>query len=1075
MNKKILAFLILIFFSVGLFQGMPLHFKKESSIAHSAAYEAAATSCTYSGNATAQINTVTGEVQVKNLADSGSAEIVYSVPVSGVYNVNFTISSNQGGNLTLDSGSDKTTVEFNKGNRSINTMLILNSGNTTVNLQSDTEMNISNMKLSAVSSLYEAEAGERSGYAQILVNDSASNGAVVTQIGGPNTDLGSVTFSVYAPRSGRYGVMLSYLSYSSEHFYVEANGEQRKTVNLGSSVDDSSESNVNGMNSLEFDLKEGYNRIRVYSDCDKVIDLDCMTFFAPREIKENIYEDSTAKLMGSATRRKIYRAGDGYGISNIGPDGSAEFTVNTSSGTYELGIWYSAAEYRALEVYVDNKLADTIYCPITGEDFNIETVTTKVKLSSGKHVIKFANQYSQAPDIDKIQLIRSTEVSNSKKTTGVKEFKNDYVSIKYDMSTGKAEFFTGGQSKVDNIESVVKLESDDSLNTVVKSSDYTLRKIDITDLDDGYGKGKLYSVISNGVGLPEMVQSFYVYDTKPYVLVKVAVKSQNGLKSNFLAPITAMGDGSINIGEVDDGYSLFVPYDNDAWVRYRSDAFGGLSKSYWATSVFDNTSRHAIVTGSVDHDTWKTGTTSYTTGSGKINFLGAFAGIWSAKDTYDYLPHGSLDGTEIASPKMFLGYYDDWRDGMEAYGSANSYNVPMLEWNDGGVPFGYNSWYGQGSKVNYDESRDVSDFIAELQGNGFSDDNGVTFVNLDSYWDSFSDEQLKAFVEKCHANNQKAGIYWSHFVFWATDMSWKMGVPGYEYSYRDAALNDSDGGVVAMAKDSGNLPLDPTSDAMKARLKYYMQKFVDLGFEYLKIDFLNYAAIEGVHADPNVKTGMQAYNQALKMFCDFVDPSQFFLSYSIAPLFPYQYAHARRISCDTAANIGEIAYMMNSLNFGWWEDDTLYKYNDPDHISFSASAQEARTRYNSAVITGTLMLLSDSYKSEAMKDLTRKVVSNVEVNEIAKMGKAFRPIEGNVGQWATDAYTLETEDAFYIAVFNFEQLGNKTVKVSLKRAGLEGDKEYRATDLWDKTVSTIKNELSVNLLPSESTIIKIDK
>ena len=81
---------------------------------------------------------------------------------------------------------------------------------------------------------------------------------------------------------------------------------------------------------------------------------------------------------------------------------------------------------------------------------------------------------------------------------------------------------------------------------------------------------------------------------------------------------------------------------------------------------------------------------------------------------------------------------------MEAYGDANTRNIPMLEWKDG-VPFGYNSWYGQGSKVNYKESIDVSNFIKELGDNDFKGDNDVAYINLDSYWDSFSDDQLKQF------------------------------------------------------------------------------------------------------------------------------------------------------------------------------------------------------------------------------------------------------------------------------------------------------------------------------------------
>ena len=75
---------------------------------------------------------------------------------------------------------------------------------------------------------------------------------------------------------------------------------------------------------------------------------------------------------------------------------------------------------------------------------------------------------------------------------------------------------------------------------------------------------------------------------------------------------------------------------------------------------------------------------------------------------------------------------------------------------------------------------------------------------------------------------------------------WNMGVPGYDYTYRDAVLEEPNGGVAAIQKDSSSLPMDPTSDAMKARLDYIMNKFIDCGFEFLKIDFLNYAALEEI-------------------------------------------------------------------------------------------------------------------------------------------------------------------------------------------------------------------------------------
>ena len=69
------------------------------------------------------------------------------------------------------------------------------------------------------------------------------------------------------------------------------------------------------------------------------------------------------------------------------------------------------------------------------------------------------------------------------------------------------------------------------------------------------------------------------------------IESDKSISSNFLAPITAMGSGIVNIGEIDDGRTLFVPYDNDGLVRYRGDEINGRHISYWATSLYDNTSR----------------------------------------------------------------------------------------------------------------------------------------------------------------------------------------------------------------------------------------------------------------------------------------------------------------------------------------------------------------------------------------------------------------------------------------------------------------------------------------------------
>ena len=55
-----------------------------------------------------------------------------------------------------------------------------------------------------------------------------------------------------------------------------------------------------------------------------------------------------------------------------------------------------------------------------------------------------------------------------------------------------------------------------------------------------------------------------------------------------------------------------------------------------------------------------------------------------------------------------------------------------------------------------------------------------------------------------------------------------------------------------------------------------------------------------------------------QMFLRTVYFMPYVISLSIAPIFPGQYAHGRRISCDVFGTINWTEYMLNSLSYGWW-------------------------------------------------------------------------------------------------------------------------------------------------------------
>ena len=112
--------------------------------------------------------------------------------------------------------------------------------------------------------------------------------------------------------------------------------------------------------------------------------------------------------------------------------------------------------------------------------------------------------------------------------------------------------------------------------------------------------------------------------------------------------------------------------------------------SYEVTALFNNEERNGIIVGSVEHDTWKT---AVSIGKSSLYNRGSLCCYGGVADEYtrDSKPHGSLVGRCLKSPKVFIGYFSDWRNGLETYAKANATITPPRKW-EGAVPFGWNSW-----------------------------------------------------------------------------------------------------------------------------------------------------------------------------------------------------------------------------------------------------------------------------------------------------------------------------------------------------------------------------------------------
>lgn len=581
-----------------------------------------------------------------------------------------------------------------------------------------------------------------------------------------------------------------------------------------------------------------------------------------------------------------------------------------------------------------------------------------------------------------------------------------------------------------------------------------------------------------------LVQHFELLSGKPFFVLSCYVEDlrHKTTESNYIAPLVfGYPDENCNpLFRSLDQKMLLVPYDNDMWVRYESAPLRPGRTSYDITAIYDEKTNNGLIIGALDFTEWKNAVQCSSTDA---RCYTAFSGIADA-GTHDCMPHGTLIGDTVTSSRFMCGWYDDIRFGLEEYGRVCMEGKPSFSWN-GPVPFGWNSFAGVSFEMPLIQHwKEASRFIKEETPN-FCDNNGVTYINLDANF-FLSKKELRNAIKEMHERGQKAGSYMapliSHSLLGMIPLRGSAGK-----TMKSIAMKDSEGKTFPAV--DGSVPVDITLPAAEKNLRLWIQELVDDGFDYIKIDFLSHGAVEGPRHDKNVRTGRQALSRIYDILREELDPEkigrEIFVDLSIAPLFPAGGGHARRCCCDAFGHHEDVRYVLNALNFGWWTSGTLYRFADPDHTVLyhafpdkreATDLNSARSRFLASAISGTVMLLSDNYGPtgeetdvQNAKERAVELANNPEINRIARIGTAFRPLE--LKSDTADLYYLHHDGSIYVAVFNFDSQDKEMMipveKIGAPRAG-------NVSHLWSGKSEIYDGKLSVKMQGYDCDLLKFN-
>jgi hypothetical protein len=292
--------------------------------------------------------------------------------------------------------------------------------------------------------------------------------------------------------------------------------------------------------------------------------------------------------------------------------------------------------------------------------------------------------------------------------------------------------------------------------------------------------------------------------------------------------------------------------------------------------------------------------------------------------------------------------------------------------------------------------------------------------------------------------------------------------------------------------------MDPTHPATRLSIINQLLKAKAIHATYLKIDFLSAGALESSSRyDPSVRSGLQAYNQGMKMLKHLIDSilgPDIFISQAISPMFPHQYTHTRFNSTDVYSHLrddqpgfpnwGSTEASLASGSHFWWVQGTLWPYTNLDVCVMKnfqknpdLSEQEIKVRLYAMMVMGSILGDGSDFRQPLAAERARKFLNNAALCAFFSHPQAFTPLQ------FADGDSFDQQLAFYLktdtpllALFNFSNQQEFKKTISLETLSLPKGKYILKDFMTDAILGAVENnQVSLAIPAKDAWLMKIVK